>query len=277
MTNIEYIKTKVSTSDNNIRNTVKLLNEDCTIPFIARYRKDQTGNLDEVQIEDIAKSNNAFDTIVKRKDAILKSISEQNGLTPELEQKISKSFDLNELEDLYLPFKRKKETRADIARENGLEPLAKIIMSQSGNFDHLIAKYINKNIATKEDALQGARDIIAEWINENPYIRKSLRRIFSRQSTITCKVVKAKLEDDAAQKFKQYFDWSENLTKAPSHRFLAMLRAENDGFIKFKIEIEEVEAISLIENSIIKSNSDAAVEIAKAIRDSYKRLAKASI
>ena len=272
MTNIEYIKTKVSTSDTNIHNTVKLLNEDCTIPFIARYRKDQTGNLDEVQIEEIAKSNSAFDNIVKRKEAILKSIIEQNGLTPELQQKISKIFDLNELEDLYLPFKRKKKTRADIARENGLEPLAKIIMSQSGNSDHLISKYINKNIATKEDVLQGARDIIAEWINENPYIRKSLRRIFSRQSTITCKVVKAKLEDDAAQKFKQYFDWSENLTKAPSHRLLAMLRAENDGYIKFKIEIDEDEAIALMESAIIKSNNDAAVEIRKAIRDSYKRL-----
>ncbi len=272
MTNIDYIKTKVATSDANIRNTVKLLNEDCTIPFIARYRKDQTGNLDEVQIEEIAKSNNAFDIIVKRKEAILKSITEQGGLTSELEQKISKSFDLNELEDLYIPYKRKKKTRADIARENGLEPLAKIIMSQSGTFENLIANYINKNIATREDALQGARDIIAEWINENPYIRKSLRRIFSRQSTITCKVVKAKLEDDAAQKFKQYFDWSENLTKAPSHRLLAMLRAENDGLIKFKIEIEEDEAIALMENAIIKSNTDAAKEIAKAIRDSFKRL-----
>ena len=272
MTNIDYIKTKVATSDANIRNTVKLLNEDCTIPFIARYRKDHTGNLDEVQIEEIAKSNNAFDIIGKRKEAILKSITEQGGLTSELEQKISKSFDLNELEDLYLPFKRKKKTRADIARENELEPLAKIIMSQSGTFENLIQKYINKNVATREDALQGARDIIAEWINENPYIRKSLRRIFSRQSTITCKVVKAKLEDDAAQKFKQYFDWSENLTKAPSHRLLAMLRAENDGFIKFKIEIEEDEAIALMENAIIKSNTDAAKEIAKAIRDSFKRL-----
>ena len=272
MTNIEYIKTKVSTGDTNIQNTVKLLNDDCTIPFIARYRKDQTGNLDEVQIEEIAKSNSAFDNIVKRKEAILKSISEQNGLTPELQQKISKSFDLNELEDLYLPFKRKKKTRADIARENGLEPLAKIIMSQSVNFDHLVSKYINKNVANKDDVLQGARDIIAEWINENPYIRKSLRRIFSRQSTITCKVVKAKLEDDAAQKFKQYFDWSENLNKAPSHRLLAMLRAENDGYIKFKIEIDEDEAIALMESAIIKSSNDSATQVAKAIRDSYKRL-----
>jgi len=273
MTNLEYIAGQVTAPKKSIEATVKLLSEDCTIPFIARYRKDATGNLDEVVIEQIAKLNQGFDAIIKRKDAILKSINEQNALTPELSSKINNSFDLTELEDLYLPYKKKKKTRADTAREKGLEPLAKIIMSQNADdIDFIASKYLNDKVANEDEALQGARDIIAEWINENVYVRKSLRRIFGRKAAITTKITKAGKEDEKAKKFEQYFDWSENLTKAPSHRLLAMLRAENEGFIKFKVEIDNEEAIDLVEQSVIKNNRETAGQLKLAIEDSYKRL-----
>lgn len=273
MTNLEYISKQVTTPSKNIENTLQLLNEDCTIPFISRYRKDKTGNLDEVVIEQIAKLDKEFEAISKRKEAILKSITEQNALTSELEKKIQQSYDLNELEDFYLPFKKKKKTRADVAREKGLEPLAKIIMSQNNDdIDFLASKYLNKNVVNEDDALQGARDIIAEWINENSYIRKNLRRIYQRKASVATKVVKAKKDDEKAKKFEQYFDWSENLQRAPSHRLLAMLRAENEGFIKLKVEIENEEAIEMIEESVIKNKKETAVQLKKAIEDSYKRL-----
>lgn len=273
MTNIDFIKQSVATTFKNIENTVQLLNEDCTIPFISRYRKDQTGNLDEVVIEQIAKLQKDYETIVKRKEAILKSILEQKALTPELEQKINQSFDLNELEDFYLPYKKKKKTRADVARENGLEPLAKIIMAQNNDdIDFISSKYLNENVVNEDYALQGARDIIAEWINENIYVRKQLRRLYQRKASISTKVVKTKKEEENAQKFSQYFDWSESLTKAPSHRLLAMLRAENEGFIKFKIEVDTDETYDIIEEIIIKKNNDTTPHIQLAIEDSYKRL-----
>lgn len=274
MTNIQFIAKKVATTPKNIEATVKLLNEDCTIPFISRYRKDTTGNLDEVFIEQIAKLNKEYDVIVKRKEAILKSIEEQKALTPELNKKISESFDLQEIEDFYLPYKKKKKTKADVARENGLEPLAKIIIDQKNDdVDFIATQYLNENIINEEAALQGARDIIAEWVNENIYVRKQLRRLYERKATITAKVSKSKKDDEAAQKFSQYFDWSENLTKAASHRLLAMLRAENEGFIKLKIEVDIDEAYDLIDEIIIKnSNSSAISHVQLAIEDSYKRL-----
>ncbi|UUC46292.1 Tex family protein [Flavobacterium cerinum] len=278
MTNIEYLLKYVPTTSKNIENTLQLLAEDCTIPFIARYRKDKTGNLDEVVIEQIAKLSAAFEAIVKRKEAIIKSIQEQNALTPELEQKITNSFDLNELEDFYLPYKKKRKTKADVARENGLEPLAKIIMAQNADdLDFIAAKYLNDKVANEEDALQGARDIVAEWINENIYIRKNLRRMFQRKAVIETKVVKAKKEEDGAKKFEQYFEWSESITKAPSHRLLAMLRAENEGYIKLKVDIEQDEAIDFIETNVIKNNKDTATHLKKAIADSYKRLLEPAI
>jgi len=274
MTNINFIKTQVQTSDKNIEATLKLLSEDCTIPFISRYRKDQTGNLDEVQIENIAKLSKQYDEIVKRKESILKTIEEQGQLSPELKSKIEKSFDLQEIEDLYLPYKKKKKTRADVARENGLEPLAKIIMSQGNDdIDFISSKYLNKNVANEDEALQGARDIIAEWINENIAVRQSLRRLYNRKAIIETKVVKKKAEEDDAQKFKQYFDWSEPISKTPSHRLLAMLRAENEGFIKLKIETDIDETYDLIDELIIKnSNSSSISHVQLAIEDGYKRL-----
>lgn len=278
MTNIEYILKHVSTAPKNIESTLQLLAEDCTIPFIARYRKDKTGNLDEVVIEQIAKLNVVFEAISKRKEAILKSIAEQEALTPELEQKISSSFDLNELEDFYLPYKKKRKTKADVARENGLEPLAKIIMAQNADdLDYIASKYLNDKVANEDEALQGARDIIAEWINENMYIRKNLRRMFQRKAVIETKVIKAKKDEEGAKKFEQYFEWSEPITKAPSHRLLAMLRAEKEGYIKLKVDIEQEEALEFIEENIIKNKKETATHLKKAIGDSYKRLLEPAI
>ncbi|AOW08763.1 Tex family protein [Flavobacterium gilvum] len=278
MTNIQFISKSVNTVAINIQNTVQLLQEDCTIPFISRYRKDKTGNLDEIVIEQIAKLQKDYETIVKRKEAILKSIEEQNALTPELEKKIQQSFDLQELEDFYLPYKKKKRTKADVARENGLEPLAKIIMNQGkDDVDFLATQYLNENVINEEAALQGARDIIAEWINENIYVRKQLRRLFERKATITTKAVKSKKEEEGAQKFNQYFDWSEPLTKAPSHRLLAIMRAENEGFIKFKVDVEIDDAYDIIDEIIIKGDNSTTPHIQLAIEDSYKRLLNPAI
>jgi uncharacterized protein len=300
MTNIQFIQNQVNTSAKNIEATLQLLSEDCTIPFISRYRKDQTGNLDEVIIEQIAKLSKHYDEIVKRKEIILKTIDEQGQLSPELAKKIKESFDLQEIEDLYLPYKKKKKTKADVARENGLEPLAKILMAQNNDdIEFIASKYLNDKVANEDEALQGARDIVAEWINENTYIRKNLRRIFQRKAVVTSKVVKKKKEvpivtnpervqnfvrvdDDLASKYSQYFDWAEPLSKAPSHRLLAMLRAEAEGFVKLNIEIDPEksgqEAIDFIEENVIKNNrSEARPHLELAIKDSYKRLLEPAI
>ena len=281
MTAIQFIQNQTNITVKSIEVTIQLLSEDCTIPFISRYRKDQTGNLDEVQIEQIAKLNKQFIEIVKRKESILKSIEEQNALSVELKSKIENSFDLQELEDFYLPYKKKKKTKADTARENGLEPLAKIIMNQkSDDVEFLASKYLNEKVTNEDEALQGARDIIGEWINENIFIRKAIRRTFQRKAEITTKVVKTKKDDEAAQKFNQYFDWSENITKAPSHRLLAMLRAEAEGFIKLKVGLNEEdksEVIRFMEDNLIKTNNESGEQIEKAIKDSYKRLLEPAI
>jgi uncharacterized protein len=281
MTTIQFIQNQTNIAVKSIEVTIKLLSEDCTIPFISRYRKDQTGNLDEVQIEQIAKLNKQFIEIVKRKESILKSIEEQNALSEELKSKIENSFDLQELEDFYLPYKKKKKTKADTARENGLELLAKIIMSQrNDDIEFLASKYLNEKVTNEDEALQGARDIIAEWINENIFIRKSLRRTFLRKAEITTKVVKTKKDDEAAQKFNQYFDWSENVSKAPSHRLLAMLRAEAEGFIKLNVGLnddDKSEVIRFMEDNLIKTNNESGEQIEKAIKDSYKRLLEPAI
>lgn len=278
MTHIEFIQKIVDISEKSINATLELLAEDCTIPFISRYRKDRTGNLDEVQIEQISKINKQFEEILKRKETILKSVEEQNALTPEFKQRIEESFDIQELEDLYLPFKKRKKTKADAAKEKGLEPLAKIIMSQKNNeLQFLVSKYLNDKVASEEEALQGARDIMAEWINENMYVRKNLRRLFQRKAMVSSKVVKSKKEEEGAQKFSQYFEWEESLNRTPSHRLLAMLRAETEGFVKVNVDIDKEEAIDFIENAIIKSNNESAEQIALAIKDSYKRLLEPAI
>lgn len=278
MTTVEFIQKQLNISEKSINNTLQLLAEDCTIPFISRYRKDKTGNLDEIQIEQISKISKQFEDIIKRKESILKSIEEQNALSPELQQRIEGSFDIQELEDLYLPFKKRKKTKADTAKEKGLEPLARIIMSQKNNdIRFLASKYLNNDVTSEEEALQGARDIMAEWINENMYIRKNLRRLFQRKAVVTSKVVKAKKDEEDAQKFSQYFEWEESLSRTPSHRLLAMLRAEAEGFVKTNVGVDKEEAIDFIEKAIIKSNNESSDQIALAIKDSYKRLLEPAI
>lgn len=275
MNQIQYIKNQVNVSDASIKNTLELLAQDCTIPFIARYRKDKTGNLDEVQIEQIQKSAVQFDTIVKRKEAVLTSIEEQGQLTDFLKDKIQNSFDLVEIEDLYLPFKKKRKTKADTAREAGLEPLAKMIMSQNiEDLEYTAERYLNSKVFSSEDALQGARDIIAEWINENIFVRKTLRRKFQREAEISTKVIKTKKDEDAAQKFEQYFDWQEPLYKVASHRLLAMLRATNEGFVRLNVSIDKEKALNFIEETIIKNpqHEETTYQIKQAIADGYKRL-----
>jgi len=276
----QYIQQQTSISAKQIENTIQLLNEDCTIPFISRYRKEMTGNLDEIQISHIAKSKLNFEEIEKRKITILKAIEEQNALTPELKQKIENCFDENLLEDYYLPFKKKKKTKATIAKEQGLEPLAKIIMKQNPirDLDELANRYLNDEIHSVEEAIQGAKHIMAEWINENERVRNQLRRKFNYEAVISSKVVKSKKEEENAQKFAQYFDFSEPLKRCAPHRLLAILRGENEGFLKVSIQVEKTEAIEIIEKLILKTNQPDLVEIIEdAIEDSYKRLLEPSL
>ena len=278
MTNILFIKNQTQLAERAIEHTLQLLSEGCTIPFIARYRKDKTGNLDEVAIERIAKAQNEYDNICKRKETILSSIEEQGKLTDELRQRIETSFELNELEDLYLPYKKRRKTKGDVAKENGLEPLAKQIMAQRpADLSSLAARYLSDKVTTEAEALQGASDIIAEWINENMFIRRTLRKVFQRKALIVTEVAKGKADEEEAQKYSQYFDWNESLAKAPSHRVLAMLRAEKEGFIKIKVQVDTEETLPFIEKNIIKSSGETANFLQKTIKDSYKRLLEPSI
>ena len=270
---LSYINTKTQLPNNSVKNTIQLLNEDCTIPFISRYRKERTGNLDEVQIGDIVKYKEQFEALEKRKATILKALEEQAVLTVELKQKIEASQDLTTLEDIYLPFKKSRKTKAETARKNGLEPLAKIIMIQNANDVESIAfKYVKGEVNSVEDALEGARHIIAEWINERTDVRNNIRRQLERFAMISTKLVKSKTDDENAQKFRDYFDWSESLSRIPSHRLLAILRAEKEGFIKVKIEIDDDKALYKIEDRIIRSNNACSEQIQIAIQDAYKRL-----
>ncbi len=270
---LQYIKSKANLPEKGIQNTIELLNQDCTIPFIARYRKEKTGNLDEVQLADIVKYKTLFEELEKRKVTILKAITDQDALTDELAKKINATKDLTTLEDLYLPYKKKRKTKAETARKNGLEPLAKIIMSQNANDIGSIAlKYVNNDVITEEEALEGARHIIAEWINERTDIRNNIRHQIERHAMISTKVIKTKVDNEKAQKFRDYFDWSESLNRCPSHRLLAILRAENEGFIRVKIEIDDHRALTKIEERIIRSQNDCAAQIELAIADCYKRL-----
>ncbi|ARV13883.1 Tex family protein [Polaribacter sp. SA4-12] len=270
---LQYIIQQTQLPSKSVENTISLLNEDATIPFISRYRKEMTGNLDEVQIGDIVKFKELFEALEKRKKAILKALEEQNVLTDELTQKVNSSRDLTSLEDLYLPFKKKRKTKAETARLQGLEPLAKMVMSQRVNdLEHTASKYTSNEVETIEDVLEGARFIIAEWINERTDIRNNIRRELERYSTISSKVIKKEIDNEKAQKFKDYFDWNESLSRIPSHRLLAILRAENEGFIRVKIEIDKERVLQKMEDRIIRSKNECSEQIELAIADAYKRL-----
>ncbi|WP_418498030.1 Tex family protein [Flagellimonas sp.] len=270
---IPYIVQHTQLSEKSVENTVALLNEDCTIPFISRYRKERTGNLDEVQIGAIVQYKTQFEALEKRKAAIIKAVEEQGALTSDLKAKFLSCMDLTSLEDLYLPFKKSKKTKAETARKNGLEPLAKIIMAQNADeIEFIASKYLNKEVQNEDEALEGARHIIAEWINERTDIRNQLRNQLERHAIITTQVIKTKKDDEKAQKFQDYFDWTEPLDRCPSHRFLAIMRAEKEGFIRVKIEIDEERALQNMERRLIKSNNACTEHIQMAIADAYKRL-----
>jgi uncharacterized protein len=270
---LHYIIQQTQLASKSVENTIFLLNEDATIPFIARYRKERTGNLDEVEIGDIVKFKEIFEVLEKRKKAILKALKEQSVLTDELVQKVTTSKDLISLEDLYLPYKKKRKTKAETARLQGLEPLAKMIMSQRVNdLETTASKYITNKVKTIEDTLEGARFIVAEWINERTDIRNNIRRELERFAIISSKGIKAKIDNEKAQKFKDYFDWQESLSRIPSHRLLAILRAENEGFIRVKVEIDSEKAIQKMEDRIIRSQNECSTQIQIAIKDAFKRL-----
>lgn len=255
-----------------------MLENDASIPFISRYRKEATGNLDEIAVEKIAQLLSEFNELEKRKVAILKAITDQDALTSELAGKIEKSSSLTEIEDLYLPFKKKRKTKADTAREAGLEPLAKILMAQNtNNINQSCERFISKKNKNKKDAFAGAGFIIAEWINENTYVRNSLRRLYSQTAQLKTKWVKTETEQAEAAKFKQFEAWEEPLKRIPSHRFLAIHRAENLGVIRIKIEVEKQKALDIISRIIIKKPGFSGVSyLETAIEDAYTRLLKKS-
>ncbi|MCK5462921.1 MAG: RNA-binding transcriptional accessory protein, partial [Bacteroidales bacterium] len=259
-----------------VANTLKLFSEGATIPFISRYRKEATGSLDETLLLGIQKTHTQLVELDKRRDAILKSIEEQGKLTDDLKRQIEGASNMNELEDIYLPYKPKRKTRASVARERGLEPLAKILMKQQ---ELLIGKraeeYITEEVGSVEDALQGARDIIAEWVNENKRSRETIRRLFGKNALIGSKVVKGKEEDGI--KYQDYFEFSEPLIRCPSHRVLAMLRGEDEGFLKISLEPDRETAVQLLKDIFVKGNLEVSEQVKEAVTDSYKRLLQPSI
>ena len=267
------ISSRIGVAATQVAATIALLSEHATIPFIARYRKERTGSLDEVQISQIADEYHRFLELDERKATILKTIEEQGKLTPELRQRIEQSWDATELEDIYLPYKPHRKTRADVAREQGYEPLAIALFAQKREGDEAIRRLGEK----REEALQGARDIIAEWINQDERARQSIRREFSYSAIITTKVVKGKESEPEAQKYKDYFAISEPLRRISSHRLLAIRRAENEGFIRVDISPDREKSLDKLAHIFLRSNSDASYQVELAMEDSYKRLLKPAI
>ena len=269
----KLISSRIGVAATQVAATIALLNENATIPFIARYRKERTGSLDEVQISQIADEYHRYLEIDDRKATILNTIAEQGKLTDELRMRIEQCWDTTELEDIYLPYKPHRKTRADVAREQGYEPLAQAIFAQKREGDEAI-KRLGKE---REKALQGARDIIAEWINQDERARQSIRREFSYSAIISTKVVKGKESDPEAQKYKDYFSVSEPLRRITSHRLLAIRRAENEGFIRVDISPNREKALDKLAHLFLRSNSDVSYQVEQAMEDSYKRLLKPAI
>ena len=274
--NIEFIARKLGLQEWQVENTIRLLDDGSTIPFISRYRKEMTGSLDEVKLMNIKEEYERLKELAKRREAIIKSIEEQEKMTPALLEKIDGALTMSELEDVYLPFKPKRRTRATIAKEKGLEPLAVIIMKQQEQDPEKKAEeFLNENVETNEEALAGASDIIAEWISEDENARRKMRSLYEKEAVIFSKVVKGK--ETEGIKFSDYFDWSEPLKKCPSHRLLAMRRGEDEGFLRLSIEPVENNAIDLLYEIFIKGRNASSDIIANAITDSWKRLLSSSM
>lgn len=273
---VKQISSELNLQPNHVGNVIELLNGGATIPFISRYRKEMTGSMDEVQVGDVRDRFDKLQELEKRREAILKSIDEQEKLTPELKAKIEAAASMTELEDLYLPYKPKRKTRASVAREKGLEPLAGILMKQKEvNIHGKAAEFINKEVPDADSALQGARDIVAEWISENKRSRNTVRYYFERTAVIQSRLVKGKEEEGV--KFRDYFEFSEKLSRCPSHRILAMRRGEEEGFLKLSISPDEEKVISELEEQYIKGYYDVSEQVKMAIHDAYKRLLHPSI
>lgn len=259
-----------------VERTIGLLNEGATIPFISRYRKEVTGGLDEVQIGAIKDQLDKLTELSKRKETILATIEEQEKLTPELRKRIEESWDSTEIEDLYLPYKPKRVTKAEIARRKGLEPLAKIVMMQNeNNLSARIKSFIKGEVKNAEEALQGARDIIAEWINENESARNTVRNSFAHTAMITSKVIKGKEEEGT--KYRDYFDFSESLNRASSHRLLALRRGEAEGILRVSISPDAESCLDRLNRRFVKGRGEVSEQVATAVDDSFKRLLKPSI
>ena len=273
----KLISENLSLTARQVCNTLELLDSGATVPFISRYRKERTGSLDEVQIAAIQEQYDKLKTISKRKDTIRTTIEEQGKLTPELQERIEQCWDANLLEDLYLPYKPKKRTKAEIARQKGLEPLALKIMMQRGcNLDAEAQKFVRGEVKDKEEALAGARDIIAEQVSENEEARKRVRRVFERTALITAKVVKGKEEE--GDKFKDYFDFQEPLRKCSSHRLLALRRGEAEGVLRVSIApAEDEDCLNQLNRQFVRSNDVCGRLVSDAVADSYKRLLRPSI
>lgn len=272
----QIISKELSISLVQAKNTLGLFSEGCTVPFISRYRKEMTGGLDEVQIADIFTRNAELETLAKRKETIVKTIAEQGKLTAELEKEIEKIWDPNILEDIYLPYKPKRKTRATIAKEKGLEPLAEIIFAQRpGSILPLVRKYLGDQVATEEEAIEGAKDIIAEWVNESAEARSKVRINFERTAQLATKLVKGKEEEGA--KYQDYFSFNEKLDKCPSHRVLAVMRAENEGILKISIDPDDETSEMLLNRLLVRTGGESSALVKEAVSDSYKRLMKPSI
>ena len=272
------IATSLGIGEKYVAATLSLLEEGCTIPFIARYRKERTGSLDEVQIAAISDRYEKLLEIQKRKETVTKTINDLDKMTPQLQERIDKCWDATELEDIYLPYKPKRRTRAQVAREQGLEPLALLLMKQREHDPERAAeRFLKGDIKTVEDALKGAQDIVAEAVSEDARTRQQLRNAFQRQAVITSKVVKAKADTDEAAKYSDYFDWSEPLKRCSSHRLLAMRRGEAEGILRISISPDDEEACERLKRHYVYGNTPCGRLVSEAIDDGYKRLLKPSI
>lgn len=276
MRQIDYIRDRVAQGERPVENVLKLLGEGATVPFIARYRKEMTGGMDEVDIAAIRDAAKKYDETVQRQKTVLLAIQEQGKLSDELKEKIQNCFDPVELEDLYLPYKQKRQTRADKARKQGLEPLARMIMSQrGGNPEQMAERFVRGEVEDEDMALQGARDIMAEWINEDAKTRSRLRGLFERRAVVSAAVVKGKEEE--GEKYRDYFKHSEPLKYCASHRFLALYRASREGILQLKVRPEDEPAIEQLERTYVRGHDACSEEVAAACNDSYKRLLRPSL
>jgi len=278
MTNqqIQYISQTVGVSEQSVKNTIDLFKDGATLPFVARYRKEVTGGLDEVQLADVKSLFEKLTEADKRREAIIKSIDEQGKLTDALLKKLNQALLSPELEDIYLPYKQKRKTRASIAVEKGLEPLAKTIFEQrERGVQNLAKRFLNKDVISTDEALQGARDIIAEWINEDIQARNVVRNVFEKTAIVTSKVKKGKQQE--GEKFKDYFDYSEELKRIPSHRLLAIRRGENEGFLKVKMVVEDERALNSLDRIYLQGMPECKDQVADALEDAYKRLLSSSV